>query len=604
MHVGSPSPAMVVALLVLSFSAFTWPIQAAPNRADAGKTVQAQVILSSDQISQSNAQPPDQAALMAALKAYWQDYLHMNKSQLASRVAPDILRMSQRAGGVQTSSTAFMAGLNQEWEAFERPNGEISEAMTLQNIGITVDNPAVPTAATLSYWVEIEGGSRWNYDDQGFIVMTFVKNGGQWKLNHMIDSWSLNYQIEDERPGEENFEFDFVYPVHHLPKALQFYKPLMGEPVLSTPERAAFNLNGAHFVLDGKHLDGLTSIHKGWPNGYGLFYVDNLKDQCERLKSLGVPFLAGTDRQFKYQGSDPYVISKDPAGNLFVLMQKVFLSKDNHALPFVKGFSGGDPAIQAAKSLAESWLRTDKQALGRFLGPKTIWFDDSRTRIRGLEIGKDAILKALDSVYWARYDRSSHGLKAEMSVSGQSLRKLGKDTLVSYSMTLKGTGAHAFLDKAFVSQIFDAQNHLKQSMIVQNNSTSRMVLELDYTGYPVLDLAKAETFYTKTLDLGKPYTDTDWRGYWSNKSVFGLYTADFQEDQLPRPNLSNGYVSFWVHSAQDTYRYLKSQNVDFPIVPAINTQAGLDSNPGYIQVYATDSEGNGLIFSEYTGKRK
>jgi catechol 2,3-dioxygenase-like lactoylglutathione lyase family enzyme len=340
------------------------------------------------------------------------------------------------------------------------------------------------------------------------------------------------------------------------------------------------------------------------PNGYGLFYVSDLKAERERLKALGVPFLAGTDNQFKKQGSDPYFISKDPAGNLFVIMQKVFLSSDNNAQPNVTGFSGSDPAINAAKKLAESWLRTDKQAVGTFLGPSTTWFDDNRTRVRGYETGKSAILKALESVYWARYDRGANGLKAQMLVSGQSLRKLGTDTLVSYAMTLKGLGDHAFQDKAFVSQIFDANYKLKHSMIVQNNSTSRPVLELDYTGYPVPDLARAETFYTQTLDLGKPYTDTDWRGYWSNKCVFGVYTADLQEDQLPRPNKTNGYVSFWVHSAQATLTYLKAQKSSFPIVPAINTKSGLDAHPGYLQVYATDSEGNGVIFSEYTGRRK
>jgi extradiol dioxygenase family protein len=596
--------ALAASLLTLSLTLPVLSVRSAPGHSDAGETVPAQVLLTPDQISDSNAKASDQAALIAALKAYWDHYLHMNKAKLAQGVVTDLLRMSHRAGGVQSGSAAFIAGLDKEWEAFERPNREISEKMTLQNLDIEVDNPSAPTTASLRYWVEIEGGSRWNYEDQGLVLMTFAKQAGQWKLTQMIDSWSLNYQIEDESPGEENFEFDFVYPVEHLPKALQFYKPLMGEPVLRTPDRVAFNLNGSHFVLDAKRLDGLTSIHKGWPNGYGLFYVSDLKAERERLKAKGVPFLAGTDTQFKKQGPDPYFISKDPAGNLFVVMQKVFLSSDNNPQPIVSGFSGNDPAIRAAKTLAESWLRTDKQAVGKFLGPSTTWFDDNRTRVRGLETGKSAILKALDSVYWARYDRGPNGLKAHMSVSGQALRKLGTDTLVSYTMTLKGTGDHAFQDKAFVSQIFDANFKLKQSMLVQNNSTSRPVLELDYTGYPVEDLARAETFYSQTLNLGKPYTDTDWRGYWSNKCVFGVYTTDPEEDQLPRPNKTNGYVSFWVHSAQETFNYLKAQKSSFPVVPAINTKSGLDSHPGYLQVYATDSEGNGVIFSEYTGRRK
>jgi len=131
--------------------------QAAPNRSDAGETVKAEVILDPDQIAESNAEDGDQAALMAALKGYWANYLHMNKTELAKRVTPDFLRMSQRAGSVQTSSTAFIQALSNEWEAFERPDGAIAEKMTLQQLEIAIDDPDSPTSASLRYWVEIEG---------------------------------------------------------------------------------------------------------------------------------------------------------------------------------------------------------------------------------------------------------------------------------------------------------------------------------------------------------------------------------------------------------------------------------------------------------------
>ena len=141
-------------------------------------------------------------------------------------------------------------------------------------------------------------------------------------------------------------------------------------------------------------------------------------------------------------------------------------------------------------------------------------------------------------------------------------------------------------------------------MIVADNSTEgARALSLDYTGYPVTSLPEADRFYRRTMDLGSPYPDTGYRGFWSSFSVFGIYVADRPTDGLPRPRESNGYVSFWVDSADDVYAYLQSQGSQFPHIPAINDGPGIDEQPGYRQVLATDSEGNGVVFTEYTGRR-
>jgi hypothetical protein len=68
-----------------------------------------------------------------------------------------------------------------------------------------------------------------------------------------------------------------------------------------------------------------------------------------------------------------------------------------------------------------------------------------------------------------------------------------------------------------------------------------------------------------------------------------------------RRDTSNGYLSLWVRSAEQAYSYLVAQGADFPLIPAINDVAGIDPQPGYTQVYATDSEGCGVVFTEYTG---
>lgn len=92
------------------------------------------------------------------------------------------------------------------------------------------------------------------------------------------------------------------------------------------------------------------------------------------------------------------------------------------------------------------------------------------------------------------------------------------------------------------------------------NATGAMVAELDYVTHPVEDLAEAETFYTDILKFGEPYVDTGWEGYWSTNTVFGIYLVYKDRDGIPRPNATNGYVSFWVDSVQEAYQYLQSNS--------------------------------------------
>ena len=101
--------------------------------------------------------------------------------------------------------------------------------------------------------------------------------------------------------------------------------------------------------------------------------------------------------------------------------------------------------------------------------------------------------------------------------------------------------------------------------------------------------------------LGTPYKDSAYRGYWSNNSVFGIYTTKLKRDGLPRPHKTNGYVSFWINSAKETHAYLQKEGSTFPKIPAINSRMGIDPQPGYVQILATDSEGNALLFTEYPG---
>jgi predicted enzyme related to lactoylglutathione lyase len=595
----------LVLLTLLLASGSAW---AKTDGEEIGQTVVGRVIFSLDEINESNANAADQAAIRAVVVQYWDSYLRSDRARITALLSKNVRRLSPRAGVVQDGVLAVISGLQKEWEAFERPKGLISEAMTLRQIDIEilkgVPHGAAARQAVVRYWVEIEGGSRWNYEDQGLVLQVFSNIDGRWLLNYQTDSWNLSYDLDEGTPGDESFDFDFVYPANDLARAVRFYTPLMGAPTFVGDGRAAFNVGGGQFILDATLLDGFATVNRSKPAGYAIFYSKNLKADCERLKARGVQFLAGTDKKFRPLGADVYAIARDNAGNVFVLMQRQFLREGGGAAPELIGFTAGDLATRNARAIVDAWLRTDAGALAKQLAPTTRWFDDLRSRVRGVDVGEKRILEALRSVYWANFDRGENGLEASMRVSALKVLPVGPDSLVSFEMALTGKGVHAYSERAFATMILSPDGRLKQFMISQNNNTQQPVIELDYVGYPTEDLQASERFYTSVVKLGKPYVDSDWRGYWSNRYVFGIFTADIEEDGIPRKGKSNGYLSVWVRSARDANSYLRKAGSLFPVVPSINSESGINQLPGYVQVYATDSEGNGLVFTEYTGRRK
>lgn len=122
---------------------------------------------------------------------------------------------------------------------------------------------------------------------------------------------------------------------------------------------------------------------------------------------------------------------------------------------------------------------------------------------------------------------------------------------------------------------------------------------MDYTAYPAADLGVAGRFY-KIVFGSEPYRDDNWFGFWSTASVFGLVGeyADLKS-YSPIPHRSNGYADMAVRSAEEVYAYLRSRGAAFPLVEGINDVPGIDSQPGYRQVLAVDSEGNLINFSQY-----
>lgn len=191
--------------------------------------------------------------------------------------------------------------------------------MTVERAELSVEG----NFATLLYWVDIEGGARWDYTDQYFIAQVLVKQQNQWLTAHYVEAGSLDYDVQSQQPGEgAMFDFDYAYPVADLARAVAFYTPLLGAPEQVTPTRACFSLKGARFIVEANAWGNLAQVRKNLPNGYAYFLVANVEPEVDRLKKAGVNF-ASTPQT---QGGDTVAAGFDVDGNLFVLCEKNFAS--------------------------------------------------------------------------------------------------------------------------------------------------------------------------------------------------------------------------------------------------------------------------------------
>ena len=542
---------------------------------------------------------PGQAPLRTVILSLWNRYLHGDAKGYCALLTTDSLRLSPRSNGIQRGPGQISAGLSKEWQSLERSGKVIAGRMTLRRPEFWIDDSA--QTATALYWVEHEGGHHWPEREQGLVFQVLSKRGGHWKVAYQTDSWGLSYNLQHSRPGPSSpFSFDMVYPVLDLPRAVAFYTPLLGVPESITAGRAAFNINGARFVLEAANSRPGNKVKPGLPGGYVMFATDDLAAQRRRLQQVGVSFLKEKDPTLFRIDNDPIAVAADPMGNIFVLLEKRMGSTVFRRGGIVRGFTGSDAYEQAAQAWANAWLRTDAGGLVALCGPGGRYFDDS-CKARGLE--SDAALRAsLSHNYWRGYDQASTGLAARLDVTAVHTLSCGGRTVVAYQKTLTGTGPHPFRTSAYVTQVFSTPDRAILTLIVNKPRREAQAIRMD-AAYPATYLKLARHFYGDVLKLGPGVTHGNRFDYRGVHGDFGVYEAKPKRDGIPRLREGNGCANFWVRSADATYSYLKSQHSTFPVIQAIQTRQGVESKPGCRQIFTTDSEGNGVLFTEYQGRR-
>ena len=553
----------------------------------------------------------DVRGVMDTIVALHQSWIGADAAAYVDRVTPDVTRLTSWSAGIQSGPEQVAWGLPNEWGFLElAPDGHTRAAnMTIRRAEVSVQDQ---TAKAL-YWVDMVSGettsianhvSDWAYGNRGLILQAFVKHDGCWKLSHESDSWWLAYDPVAKAPatsGTASFRYDFSYPVNDLARAVRFYSTFLGEPEVQTPTYAAFDMGGPRLVLDNTGLDGFAPVRPGLPDGYGTIYVDDLTKTVARLEVAGTKFLTG----IRHRGSDLYAVGSDPAGNVFVLMQRVYPVGDYPApgTPLVQAEDGTPAGVVAVvRELASAWLHTDERGImAAGIGNDSRWFDSSRLNNRGIDRGPNGIRDGL-AANWNQYDRSKSGLAASMTIRSVRAKPFGAGAIVTYEQELSGQGEHPFKQDAFVTHVFekgpDGGMRLSETFVTNMHEPTGGVQNLDYVETPEFDLQAARSFYGDTMSFGKPYSDESWYGFWSIRSVFGIYGAGRAEGVAA--GRANSSASLVVDSVGDTHAKLESMGSTFPVVPSINSRGETDDEGNYLTLLATDSEGNAVVFSEYT----
>lgn len=516
-------------------------------------------------------------AVTAAIEQLLESWCALDTAGYRALLAPEVTRIS-RVTGIARGRDAVMAALPREWEEYERPGGDLAVTLEVRNAEIVLDGEH----ALAVYAVEVTGepAIRWEFTDRWLVVQVFRRAEAEpFRLLHQSIASGL------DAPGDDaGFDFELTVPVEDLARAVSFYTPLLGAPEHVSAQQAIFRAGGSRYRLDSSDLRGFAKLRPAMPNAWATF----------RVADLAKVEVALSER-FVTPSGDRAGIALDPSGNPFVLLEERFETEAR--APEAPQFADRTP--EPLSRLLTAWLHVDADGLVATLSAAGFFFDNARDDLGLVERGGPATRRRL-ARQWNGYDRSRRGLAARLAIRDLATVAGGAWQIASYRALVEGLGAHPFRDETLVTDVLAGGKivaHFAVRLLPEG-----LVRELDYSAYATEDMAASERFYREKLALGVPYRDEGWYGFWSRQAVFGLHRATRAQDHFPVPRVANGHPSFWVASARRTHAYLASRGATFPVHPSINERSGLDRQPGYLQLLSTDSEGNLLLFTEYTGR--
>lgn len=599
--------------LEMSDGSYSWSLQGTsraiwgdPLATEEAEAKWGRIQFEPEAVVQSDAAEEEVKAIAEIAAGVWRDFLLMDTSSFLDRVAPDLLRFSEQWGAWTVGLDNIIENIEFEWTCLDRPLPPvIASNFTIEDFEVQVNGDG----AVATYALAVLAGSRWPGTESAHIFQAFSKSDAGWKLAVEHATWGVT-NLEE---GTTGHSFDWIYPVKDMDRATAFYEHFLGEPELSTSIRTTWRLGGSKFHLDTSNLAGYVNLVDGLPNGYAVIYTsEDIATERERLNGLGVEI--GTEVLTDW-GPDPYFVAMDPSGNPFVWMQRVGQHAPTGDAPGVTIENSENiprDLLAEIESLFTDWAAADAESIGSRMSPDGIWWD-AYGWARGR--GPDAVEASMKAMFEHGshdrvFDSTPSGLDIDLVASATDVRAVGAFTIVTLELDITGRGVHAFNEQASAAITWrrDGQKwKLVHSFIGVSDLVTEMALTIDYTGYPVDNLSAAESFYTDTMLFGVPYTDSGWLGWWyedliGNHGVFGVFESDPKNDGMPRRGETSGYISFSIKSAKETFDKLKSLDATFPSNNAIGSYGEIADLGAYTQVYTLDPEGNGLLFTEYSGE--
>ena len=543
---------------------------------------------------QGQGDPELARAVATQVEAYHGRWLARDEAALAELLHPDLLRV--RNGTVTRGRSAALTQIAGETRG-ERPAGYPSSTeLSIGPLRLQLESDH----AVAVYRVASRSGARWAFADLATVAQVFLRRGDRWLLRYHLETHELAdpaaAALPDTVPNQiDPFRFDFVYPVHDLARAVAFYTPLLGSPVQQSATHAWFRARDSFFVLTTRPAHPQAQVRAGKANGYGVIHVPDLEALAARLVATGSPY-----RGITACDAGRCIVGWDPSGNLLVFKQAQAASSQELLEPQVR-WAREPIGLQVAAEQPGLWLANDADGLLRHANQHTLWLDDRA----GLALGAEAAAGVLAD-HWQQLDRALDGLAGDLLLDELEHLNLAQTQAISYRMQLTQRENPRQNQNYLVLQLWSGSEQGSQLrlsvtlMLHEDHGVLASMSGLDYTAYPVVDLGLHGRYY-KTLLGSEPYRDDNWLGFWSSSSVFGLVGAQARPDAWrPDPGHSNGYVDFTTGSAEAVFTYLQAHGRGFPVISAINGQAGIDMQPGYRQVVALDSEGNLVSFSEYS----
>lgn len=540
--------------------------------------------------------------LRAALLAWHEAWVARDAKACAALLSVDAVRAVQSQGDPEVGRRGVLAALPREWAALEQDDsGGSALTVVLRDVRVQIAGDA----ALLRYYTEVSGGTRWEFEDLiAFSALWRREADGEWRQAFQADAANLDVDIDSGAPGRANFSYDYALPVQDLARAVRFYTLLLGSPEAVEAGIAVFQLNGSRLYLDSTgQAPGATPI-AGLPNGWPLVYAADPARARQRARAAGVEFVGG-EQSFAGQRVR---YAFDPAGNLLALASAVpaparAVAELEVAAP-VAGKNVPQAIIDSHAVFARAWLDGDIDRVAEQLDTGVALLDAARTRTRGWLTKAAAVRQGL--VASMPTPESPDGQASALRLAPPVTLRVGPWLAWSGRRTLVGAAPWQRQAHALQSLVFDARSaKIVQLVNAATPRVSALALDFDYAGLPATaeqwdEAAHALRAFTGARDS---YQDEGWLGLWGERAVLGLFEAEVDSDGLPRDHAASAYLSLWVSDVNAALRFARAAGADLPVVPAINDRAGIDRNPGYQQVYLSDSEGNGIVLTEYTGRR-